>query len=529
MSTTAVLNLGINTKQFSSGLRGATAQLGGFAKVAGGFAKVAGGLAVGGAVVGGAIAVVGGSLIKLASDAQETTNKFNTVFSDIGDFANIMAKDLQDAYGLSTQESEKMLGATGDLLTGFGFAQKEALGLSNSIQQMAVDLASFQNLEGGAENASKRLTSALTGETEGLKALGIVIRQDSKEFKNAIKEIQETTGATLQQAKARAILQEITKQSKNAIGDYARTSKQLANQLKLTGKIWDDLTIGVGTFLMEITGAEGATLGFNDAFRNMTDNLLGYLKNWKQNWSILKTWISDNIITIFTTDLPNAVSAWVKNGINNIAVLAKTMGDLFTQFGGWFVGFMYRLFTGDFNNAITKGLQEAFRTMIKWGTEVWDNLVRIFSGENGSKEFASNLKKGMDVAFGSKGLADTLGDTITSNLKNIKSPLEGFKSATTELKFLKYVPKDMTESAKKMKEAFAVGEDISSNDNKTASTDNQRKQIETAVSKGSIEAFKQENAVANKVQNQQLKELKKQSKSLDDIDKNQITVNEITL
>jgi hypothetical protein len=497
MATTAVLNLGINTKQFHRGLTGAQTSLGKFSKMA------LGGFALAGTAIAGGLGLAGASLIKLASDAQETENKFFEVFSGMEKSSTEMADNLAQNFGLSSRESKKLLGDTGDLLSGFGFAKDSALQFSNQVQELAADLTSFQNFEGGIAGASGAITAALTGETEKMKALGVVIRQGTTEYKNNVKALMKNKGLTELQAKATENLRIITEQSKNSIGDYARTSKQLANQLKLTGKIWDDLTVGVGKFLMEFTGAEDATLSFNEAFRNMTDNLLGYLKNWQQNWGILKTWISDNILTIFTVDWPKAQLTMITNAINNFAVFTKLLADLFTQFGGWFIGSMVRLFSGDFNNAITTGLQDAFKSMIRWGTEVWDNLVRIFKGDSGGKEFTANLKKGMDVAFGSKGLGETLSETINGSMDNFRMPLEGFKSVTSDLKFLKFVPKDLSKSAKDLNMALNPLEESKKKPAEEINNNRVNQGVQSAVIKGSAEAFnleKQSNKTQDKIE-----------------------------
>ena len=172
MSTTAVLNLGLNSSKFNRGLSTAGAKLKSFSSMAGGAMSVIAGV---GAVAGVAIVGIGASFIKAAADAKETTNKFNTVFSGLQYEAKETAKVLAESYGLSSRESEKLLSDTGDLLTGFGFSQKAALGLSKQVQQMSADLASFQNLSGGTADASDRITKALTGETESLKQLGVIM------------------------------------------------------------------------------------------------------------------------------------------------------------------------------------------------------------------------------------------------------------------------------------------------------------------------------------------------------------------
>ena len=208
-----------------------------------------------GGIIAGAFAVksifnFGKSLVKAGSDAQETSQKFGVVFRGITKEANAMAANLAKSYGMSTNESKKLLGNTGDLLTGFGVTKDEALKLSNEVQMLAADLASFSNVEGGAKFASEALTKGLFGETEQMKTLGIVVNQNSEEFKNLVKKYQQTEGKTLQQAKALAVLETATTQSKNAIGDFARSQDSWANIQKRLGAQTDDFAATIGQRLL---------------------------------------------------------------------------------------------------------------------------------------------------------------------------------------------------------------------------------------------------------------------------------------
>lgn len=168
-----------------------------------------------------------------ARDAEETENKFLTVFENIQDKARSTASVLATSYGMANSTAQNLLGSTGDLLVGFGFTEDAALGLSKRVNELAVDLASFQNIEGGTERASEALTKAILGETESAKALGIVIRQDTKEFKDSVEAIQKSRGVNEKQARSIVILEEAYKQSKKAVGDFARTHDQLANQERI--------------------------------------------------------------------------------------------------------------------------------------------------------------------------------------------------------------------------------------------------------------------------------------------------------
>ena len=169
------------------------------------------------------LALMGRSMIRAGSDAVETKNKFNEVFSDVGKESKKAAADLSKNFGIARSTAEKLLGGTGDLLVGFKFTGKAALDLSIQVNELAADLASFQNLEGGTERASLALTKALLGETESAKSLGIVIRQTSPEFLKLVKGFQRSHGATLDQAKAMTVLIIAQRQSAKAMGDVSRT------------------------------------------------------------------------------------------------------------------------------------------------------------------------------------------------------------------------------------------------------------------------------------------------------------------
>lgn len=178
------------------------------------------------------IALLGRGMIKAAADAEESDQKFNVIFRSIAAESKKTADSLSKDFGLAGSTSRELLGDTGDLLTGFGFTQVAALKMSDSVQRLAGDLASFQNIEGGVAEAGFKLTKGILGETENLKALGIVVNQGTKEFKKRTKEIMIATNVTEQQAKVQNILEQAFRQSKNAIGDYARTSDSLTNKTR---------------------------------------------------------------------------------------------------------------------------------------------------------------------------------------------------------------------------------------------------------------------------------------------------------
>ncbi len=199
------------------------------------------------------IAALGTAVVRAASDAEETESKFRTVFSSIGTQAAAAATRLSESFGQSDRAAQALLANTGDLLTGFGFQQDAALDLSAAVNELAIDLASFTNFQGGAEAASQALTSALLGEREAAKSLGIVITEDVVQAKvDELRASGELVGATEQQAKAYATLQIAQEQSKNAIGDFARTQDSFANQTRILASNVDDLRVALGEGILPV-------------------------------------------------------------------------------------------------------------------------------------------------------------------------------------------------------------------------------------------------------------------------------------
>ena len=188
--------------------------------------------------------------VKFAVDAEETAAKFGTAFRSIRGTADATAENLAKNFGLSTTQAQRLLAGNGDLLKGFGATESQALDLSNQVQELAVDLASYNNVAGGADRASGALTSALLGEREALKSLGIVVNEEVIQtilLKNGQSELE---GQALLLAKAQATLQAATEQSQDAIGDFARTSGSTANQMRILKADIGNIAVQFGRALL---------------------------------------------------------------------------------------------------------------------------------------------------------------------------------------------------------------------------------------------------------------------------------------
>jgi len=220
----------------------------------------------------GKIKDIGVASINAASDAQETQNKFNVVFSSMATDANNMAIELSKSYGLSQQGAKDMLAGTGDLLVGLGFTQDSALDLSTQVLTLGADLASFTNFSGGAEGASEALTKALLGEREMLKGLGISINEADLKAQVLRDTEAGLTFATEKQAKASATLTLVMAQSGNAMGDFERSQDSFANQTKIAEAAVSDLKVEIGRAMLP-----AATIA-TEAFGELTSAVADFIR-----------------------------------------------------------------------------------------------------------------------------------------------------------------------------------------------------------------------------------------------------------
>lgn len=198
------------------------------------------------------LTIMGGMMIKTAADAEETRNRFNVVFRDIQKDASETATSLAKDFELSEATAVELLARTGDLLVGWDFAQDKALDLSNQVNRLAADLASFQDIQGGAQEAGMRLTKGILGETENLKLLGIGVNQGSEEFRAQVKAIMAAERVTQRQAKVLTILRIAQHQSRLAVGDFRRTIESFNNQLRIARERIKDIAISFGKILLPL-------------------------------------------------------------------------------------------------------------------------------------------------------------------------------------------------------------------------------------------------------------------------------------
>jgi len=191
-----------------------------------------------------------GLAIKAASDLNETLNKVDVAFGDQAKNVKDWSKTSIKSMGLAQQSALDAASLFGDMSTSMGLNTDEAAKMSKGLTQLGGDLASFKNIQ--FSEAQTALAGVFTGETESLKRLGIVMTEvNLLEFakrQGITKTIQEMTQAEKVQLRYNYILSV----TKNAQGDFIRTSDGAANQTRMTGERVKQLAADIGEKLLPI-------------------------------------------------------------------------------------------------------------------------------------------------------------------------------------------------------------------------------------------------------------------------------------
>ena len=93
-----------------------------------------------------AIVNFGKECIDLGSDLTEVQNVVDVTFGSLNTEVNKFAENAIDKFGLGQTVTKKYVGTFGAMSKAFGFSNKEALAMSETLTGLAGDVASFYNL-----------------------------------------------------------------------------------------------------------------------------------------------------------------------------------------------------------------------------------------------------------------------------------------------------------------------------------------------------------------------------------------------
>lgn len=196
------------------------------------------------------LVAAGTASFKMASDMEEAINKVDVSFGDAAETVHAFSNETLTTYGIAKSTALDMSGYFGDMATSMGFSQEQAAEMSKQLVGLAGDLASFKNIS--LSEAQTALAAIFTGETESLKQLGIVMTETNLDAYAMAKGIETSTQSMDQAQKTALRMQYVLDNTKNAQGDFARTSDSSANQLRILTESLKELAAIAGQELIPI-------------------------------------------------------------------------------------------------------------------------------------------------------------------------------------------------------------------------------------------------------------------------------------
>lgn len=194
------------------------------------------------------LTIMGKEIVTAASDYEENLNKIDVAFGKSADKVKAWSETATESFGLSKNQALEASSLFGDMATSMGIPQDAAADMSMSLAGLAGDLSSFKNID--INQAMTALNGVFTGETESLKQLGIVMTETNlEEFANGLGLAYDEMS---QAEKVQLRYNYVMAMSKNAIGDYERTSDGTANTMRTFRSSVENLAIALGENLLPL-------------------------------------------------------------------------------------------------------------------------------------------------------------------------------------------------------------------------------------------------------------------------------------
>lgn len=198
----------------------------------------------------GSVADLAGRAIDAASDLNESLSKSQVVFGDNAKAIEDWADTAATSVGLSKQAALEATGTFGNLFDALKLSEDATRDMSKGAVQLAADLASFNNV--GLEDTLAAIQSGLLGEAEPMRRFGSNLSAARVEAyalaKGWVRNAKSLTDAMKVQARYALILED----TKNAQGDFVRTSDGLANSQRILSAELDDVVATLGQELVPV-------------------------------------------------------------------------------------------------------------------------------------------------------------------------------------------------------------------------------------------------------------------------------------
>ena len=201
----------------------------------------------------GALTAAAIPAINAASDLNEVMSKTAVIFDDASKEVIAFSETTAKSMGISQTAALNAASTFGVFGKSAGLTGQSLATFSTDFTKLAADLASFNNTT--PEQAIQAIGAALRGESEPIRAYGVLLSDAVLKQEALNLGIYDGTGALTAQQKVLAAQAAIYKQTTDAQGDFARTSDGLANQQRILAASIDNLQASIGKALLPVVQA----------------------------------------------------------------------------------------------------------------------------------------------------------------------------------------------------------------------------------------------------------------------------------
>lgn len=272
MDGTLVYKIDIDSKNAEKNVSSLGSKMDNFASKVGGVGKKL--------TLGATLPIVGlgAAAAKSAMELEATGAKYETVFAGMTDEADGFIKEFQKLTPATTAGAKSMASSIQDLLVPMGFAREEATKMTGDTMHLVGALTNFNSATHSAEQVSTAFQSALTGEMQSLKGLGIQIDAATLEQKALEMTGKKTTAEITKQDKAAALMALAYAQSTDALAAYNEESLDTTTKMGLANASFQDSLAVLGEQLLPIiTMAIEKFAQFAEWIGGLDEKTLGYI------------------------------------------------------------------------------------------------------------------------------------------------------------------------------------------------------------------------------------------------------------
>lgn len=215
-----------------------------------------------------AFAAITAYSLKLAADAEDIDDAFGFTFTSMEAKARKSAEQIATSFERTGTQIKGNMTTLYQVLTGLGVETEASFGAAMALTQRSIDLASQKGISDA--RAFQAILGGLTGETEPLKNLGVVLSQAAVEAELLRMGFKGNASEATEAQKAAARLNLILEKTSTAQGDVARTADSANNKTKAMQTAFNNAAESLGEELLPaMTQVFGAATNVLKAFNDL--------------------------------------------------------------------------------------------------------------------------------------------------------------------------------------------------------------------------------------------------------------------